>query len=106
MYPQDQFDAGFRMPITPNCDDGAPLAISNNSDPNKRYQTYGGVTGTGCMNLDCVCPNCLGDCKCGKGGNGMRRGRGGDSLMMLDPLRVGLCIAILIVLFIVYKRRQ
>ena len=45
------------------------VAINNSPDPNKRYATIPSEPadiGVGCMNLNCMCPNCHGDCKCPK----------------------------------------
>jgi len=68
MYPCDQFDADFQMPVENRCQVEGPLAMSHRSDPALRYKQPPGaneVVGTGCMNPDCMCPNCQGDCRCG-----------------------------------------
>jgi hypothetical protein len=71
MYPCDQFDADFHMPVENRCQVAGPLAMSHRPDPALRYQipvdasSKTEIAGTGCMNLNCTCPNCQGDCKCG-----------------------------------------
>jgi hypothetical protein len=45
------------------------VAINNNPDPKKRYAVIPSEPadiGVGCMNLNCMCANCHGDCKCPK----------------------------------------
>lgn len=45
------------------------VAINNNPDPRKRYEVIPSEpadVGVGCMNLNCMCANCHGDCKCPK----------------------------------------
>jgi hypothetical protein len=70
MYPCDHFPEGYHMPVTPECPTKGPISRSHATDPAQRYKFYDQQThnvGTGCMNLDCMCPNCNGDCKCLKG---------------------------------------
>lgn len=73
MYPCDRFPESANDMVS-NCPVKGPLAMNNSPDPEKRYGNpcnahEGAVVGTGCMNLDCMCPNCHGDCKCGAGSN-------------------------------------
>jgi hypothetical protein len=68
MYPCDHFPDDFHIP--PTCPINTPISRSHSTDPNKRYKHIDQNThnvGTGCMNLDCMCPNCNGDCSCAKG---------------------------------------
>lgn len=73
MYPCDQFPEGYHMPMTSECPPNGPVVMRHSSDPAVRYGFPGDAAsnnevGTGCMNLNCMCPNCHGDCKCGNCG--------------------------------------
>jgi hypothetical protein len=69
MYPCDHFPDEFHMPVTPECPIQGPISRNHATDPKKRYKYFDQQThnvGAGCMNLNCMCPNCNGDCKCAK----------------------------------------
>ena len=59
------------------------VAINNNPDPKKRYAVIPSEqveVGVGCMNLNCMAPNCHGEAKCAKNCNTPTN----DQMLMFD----------------------
>lgn len=65
----DNFPADYRSGPIDNCPSDKPVVVSVSMDPRIRYKSADDngnyQVGVGCMNLNCMCKNCHGDCKCG-----------------------------------------
>jgi hypothetical protein len=102
MYPCDQFPDGYKMPVTPECPIKGPISRSHATNPDERYKFFDQKThnvGAGCMNLDCMCPNCNGDCKCLKEKmNGLNFGGMTDFGGMINYIGIAIILYILYLL--------
>ena len=73
MYPCDDFPGNFVAGeglSGQSCTPRGPQAINNSTNPAERYGHPGASTGNvgvGCMNLNCMAPNCHGTVNCTEG---------------------------------------